>query len=198
MRYFLMRPDLSLTGVWSLGDVRNVNNWILIQPPPQYMEPGRHVLDIYVNGVETDYSLAGYAGVPILSETAVRALDGLPEADTPYVGVVFNPVEIVGQNVSCAYYAMIIEDLVDCVDEHRSEFEKFAVGDSIRPDLAGRYSYFLNLVIDSSRAGERNIFRIYNYPGAIVVSEVFKKRFERSGVSGVLFSSVDGDVRTVA
>ena len=198
MNFFLMRPDLSSVGVWSLGDIRNVNNWILIQPTPQYMEPGRHVLDVDVNGVETDYSLAGYAGVPILSEKAVRALAGIPEVDKPYVGVVFNPVEIVGQNVSCDYYAMIDEDLVECVDESRSEFEKFAFDDSIRPDLAGRYSYFLNLVIDSDRVRGRNIFRVYNYPGAIVVSEVFKNRFERAGVVGVLFSSVNGDVRTVA
>jgi len=186
-----------MVGVWSLGDIRNVNNWIFIEPHPQYMEPGRHVLDVYAIGLEVDYSLAGYAGVPVLSKAAVRALDGLPEVDIPYVGVVFNPVEIVGQDVNDDYYVMIIEDLVDCVDEDRSEFEKFSSDDSIRPDLAGRYSYFLNFVIDPDKVGGKNVFRVYNYPGAIVVSEVFKDRFERSGIGGVLFSSVNGGVRAV-
>lgn len=198
MKYYLLRQDLSLAEKWVLGDVRHVDNWKFCDPPVNFMEPGRYTLDIRFDGVEVDYSLAGYASVPVLSERARDSLIGLPEVDQPYQNVVFEPVDIEGKQVSKNYFLMIIETQIDCVDEEISSFTKFSVDDPVRPDMAGQYRAFYNLAIDREKVVGRHIFRIKKYLGAIVVSEDVKRRFEVAGVVGVVFESVNGDKTTVA
>ncbi|MCO7573528.1 hypothetical protein NJH78_26410 [Pseudomonas chlororaphis] len=198
MKYYLLRQDLSLSEKWVLGDVRHVDNWKFSAPAVNFMEPGRYTLDIRFDGVEVDYSLAGYASVPVLSERARDSLIGLPEVDQPYQNVVFEPVDIEGKQVSKNYFLMIIETQIDCVDEELSMFTKFSVDDPVRPDMAGQYRAFYNLAIDRSKVEGRHIFRIKKYLGAIVVSEDVKRRFEVAGVVGVVFESVNGDKITVA
>ncbi|SDX79565.1 hypothetical protein SAMN05444064_1544 [Pseudomonas syringae] len=198
MKYYLLRQELSVSEKWVLGDVRHVGNWNFINPPVNFMEPGRYALDLRFDGIEVDYSLAGYASVPVLSERARNSLIGLPEVDQPYQNVVFEPVDIEVKQVSQSYFIMIIETQIDCVDEKASSFKKFLVDDPVRPDMAGQYRAFYNLAIDESKVGGRHIFRIKNYLGAIVVSEDVKHRFETAGVVGAAFESVNGDKVTVA
>ncbi|CAM3204527.1 MULTISPECIES: imm11 family protein [Pseudomonas] len=198
MKYYLLRQDLSISGKWVLGDVRHVDNWNFSNPPLNFMEPGRYTLDVRFDGVEIDYSLAGYASVPVLSERARNSLIGLSEVDQTYHNVVFEPVDIEGKHVSQNYFLMIIETQIDCVDEESSRFTKFSVNDPVRPDMAGQYRAFYNLAIDESKVGDFHIFRIKKYLGAIVVSEDVKLRFEAAGVVGAVFESVNGDKVTVA
>lgn len=198
MKYYLLRQNLSISEKWVLGDVRHVDNWNFSNPPINFMEPGRYTLDIRFEGIEVDYSLAGYASVPVLSEKAKNSLIGLPEVDEPYQNVVFEPVEIEGKQVSNNYFLMIIETQLDCVDEESSTFTKFSVDDPVRPDMAGQYRAFYNLSIDESKVGAFHIFRIKKYLGAIVVSEDVKSRFEAAGVMGAVFESLNGDRVTVA
>lgn len=97
-----------------------------------------------------------------------------------------------------AYFVMIIETQVDAVDEERSEFQKYEVNDPVRPDRAGEYRSFFNLVVDPSKIGDHHIFRLKKHLGSIIVSEEVKRRFEAVGVTGAVFESVNGDMRTVA
>jgi len=53
------------------------------------MEPGSHSLSVTHPGHEVDYSLAGYASAPLVSQRLFSALRGLPEVDQPYENVVF-------------------------------------------------------------------------------------------------------------
>lgn len=198
MKYYLLRQDFSIPEKWVLGDVRHVDNWNFSNPPVNFMEPGRYTLDVRFEGVETDYSVAGYASVPVLSEKARNSLVGLPEVDQPYQNVVFEPVEIEGKQVFQNYFLMIIETQIDCVDEERSKFTKFLHNDPVRPDMAGQYRAFYNLVIDGSKVGDFHIFRVKKYLGAIIVSEDVKCRFEAAGVVGAAFELVNGDGVTVA
>ena len=198
MKYYLLRQDLSIAEKWVLGDVMHVDNWNFSNPPVNFMEPGRYALEVRFDGIEVDYSLAGYASVPVLSERARDSLIGLSEVDQPYQNVVFEPVDVEGKQVSQNYFLMIIETQIDCVDEELSKFTKFSVDDHVRPDMAGQYRAFYNLAIDESKVGGVNIFRIKNYLGAIVVSEDVKRRFEAAGVAGAAFESVSGDKVTVA
>ncbi|WP_394003241.1 imm11 family protein [Luteimonas sp. WGS1318] len=145
-----------------------------------------------------DYSLAGYASVPVLSESAVQSLLGIPEVDAPYEHVVFAPINIEPQSARRNYFLMIIETQIDCVDEERSDFIKFDSKDPVRPDLSGSYQSFFNLVVDPKKIGDSHIFRVMGYIGAIVVSEEVRDRFERAGVVGAIFESVNGDRVTVA
>ncbi|GLH47039.1 hypothetical protein RS3R2_07190 [Pseudomonas lactis] len=73
------------------------------------MEPGTYTLDVRFDGKEVDYSLAGYASVPVLSERAKNSLAGLPEIDEPYQHVVFEPVKINNKVVCQSCFLMIIE-----------------------------------------------------------------------------------------
>ncbi len=198
MTYYLLRQDTSIRDRWVLGPVRNVDNWRLIAPPVELMEPGGYTVDVRQEGVEVDYTLAGYAGAPVLSAKACAALAGLAEVDVPHRHVVLAPLVVVGRHSQQTCALMIVETRLDCVDERRSEFERFERDDPVRPDLAGQYQCFFNLVVDPARTASRHIFRLEKYPGALVVSGDVKARFERAGVVGARFDSVDGDARTVA
>lgn len=94
MNYYLMWQDVAIKGKWILGDIGYVNNWKFIDPPVNFMEPGSYSSKVRFDGAEVDYSLAGYASVPVLSEKAVISLMGLSEIDEPYRNVVFAPLEI--------------------------------------------------------------------------------------------------------
>lgn len=87
---------------------------------------------------------------------------------------------------------MIIETQIDCVDEENSEFSVFDKNDPVRPDLAGTYRNFFNLVIDTSKVGGRHIFRLKKYLGALIVSQEVKRRFESARVTGVTFDLLNG------
>ncbi|WP_065880562.1 imm11 family protein [Pseudomonas sp. 24 E 1] len=193
MKYYWLRQDMMMADKWTLGDVRHVNNWHFREPPVNFMEPGTYTLDVRFESAEADYSLAGYASVPVLSSKACQALSGLPEVDEPYCNVVFEPVLIANKEVRGTYFLMIIETQIDCVDEQRSNFKKFEPNDPVRPDLAGEYRAFTRLVIDPGKIGDQHIFRVKKYSGAIVVSEEVKHRLETVGAVGMLFESVSGD-----
>ena len=104
---------------------------------------------------------------------------------------------IENKEVAENYYVMIIETQLDCVDEERSDWRKFEVDDPVRPDLAGEYRSFLNLVVDPGKIGDQHIFRIRKHLRSIIVSEEVKRRFEDAGVTGAVFDSVNGDQQTV-
>ena len=205
MNYYLLKDDMWDDGSserWIFNNIkygRGGSNYDFIDPPVEYMEPCTYPVDLYRDGASTDFSFTMDSGnIPILSEKARTALLGLPEVDEPYKNVVLEPVIIDNKIVDNNYYIMIIETQIDCVDESRSEFCKFKENDSIRPDLAGEYSEFTNLVIDPTKVGDFHIFRIKKSLGSIVVSEEVKRRFEEAGVTGVVFASVNGDCQTMA
>ena len=204
MRYYLLQDNMWLD--------ESVNRWIFdsfkyptdkanmefVDPPVEYMEPCTYSIDLYRDGKTTDFSFTMDSGnIPILSEKAKNALSGLSEVEEPYKHVVIEPIKIDNKIVKDNYYVMIIETQIDCVDEQRSEFEKFQENDPVRPDLAGEYSGFLNLVIDGSKVGEHHIFRLKKHLNSIIVSEEVKRRFEKVGVTGAVFSSVNGNNQTI-
>lgn len=194
MKYYRLRDDINFSSRWYLGDVQHVDNWLYRNPPVDFMEPGRGSLEIYQDGKEMDFTLTERYAVPIISGDFVEALSGLDEVDKPYHYVVFNEVEILDKPVSKSYFAMIIETQLDCVDESKSDFKKYAINDPVRPDRAGEYSAFFNLVIDPSKTEGKHIFRVKKHLGAIIVSEEVKNRLEKAGVTGAVFESVNGDV----
>ncbi|RTQ90136.1 MULTISPECIES: imm11 family protein [Stenotrophomonas] len=190
MNYFRLRPCIGVGNKWVLGDVDHVDNWLFIQPPVNFMEPGRYSLQVKHDGAQRDFSLAGYASVPIVSARFRNALEGLPEVDEPHANTVMEPVVIEGQRARGSYFVLIVETCVDCVDESRSAFEKFERDDPVRPDLAGQYRAFAKLVLDGGKVGSWHIFRLGGFGAALIVSEEVKSRLERAGVTDVIFEQV--------
>ena len=54
MERYLMRADLAILDRWVLGDVSHINNWHLIEPTVNFMEPGSHSLSVTHPGREVD------------------------------------------------------------------------------------------------------------------------------------------------
>lgn len=197
MKYYLLREDMQIPQRRYLGEIKHCNNWLFIDPPVVYMEPCTYTLDVINEGVSVDFSLAGYTSVPVLSNKARDALIGITEVDEPYRNMVLEPVTVAGEQFFNHYYVMIVETQLDCVDEARSDFEKYEINDPVRLDRAGEYRVFLNLVIDPDKAQGKHIFRLGKHLGALTVSEQVKHRLERAGLAGMLFEGVNGESRVV-
>lgn len=82
--------------------------------------------------------------------------------------------------------------MVRCIDESRSEFDKFTEDDPVRPDLAGQYSSVPKLIIDPKLIPpDAHFFRIQDWEVALLVSEAVKDAMERVGCVGATFTDVN-------
>ncbi len=205
MRYYLIQDDMWLdesSDRWIFDRLKHEGpsaNYEYVDPPAEFMEPCIYPVDLYRIGKATDFSFTMDSGnIPIVSEKVVLALKGLKEIDEPYRFVVFERVEVENYKITDPYFVMIIETQLDCVDEDRSDFQIFEENDPVRPDLAGNYRGFFNLVIDPSKVGDHHIFRIKKHLSSIIVSEVVKERIEKVGATGIVFESVNGDLKAMA
>jgi len=83
-----------------------------------------------------------------------------------------------------------VADLVECVDESASTFTKWTHADG-RPDKVGQYRMFTRLCIDGEAAAGHHLFRVREWPIALIASESVKLMFESRGVSGIRFDPVN-------
>lgn len=190
MKYYLLSDQIEYPGRWYLGAVRHVNNWSFLDPSVEFMEPCRYSTSVYKNGEATDFTVNEAFGVPIVSKKFFATLTELDEVKEDYYHVVFQPTDIEGSTISDDFYIMVVETQYDCVDESHSRFEKFLENDPVRPDKAGEYSVFLELVIDPRRVGDKHIFRLKHHLHSLIVSETVKSLLENAGVTGVCFECV--------
>jgi hypothetical protein len=188
MKYYRLLDDMLLPNRWNLSAIQEIDNWVIARPPMLALDdPLRDkVLKIRLRntGNALDFSFAGYAGVPVISFKALQALSGL-DGFTALVAKVEGFVQ------ETSYYALHVWDVADCVDEKLSRFEKFQVDDPVRPDLAGQYSAFFDLVVEPDRAEGKHLFRLTGSGNEIIVSEEVKIRLEAAGAVGAVFRSVD-------
>jgi len=80
-------------------------------------------------------------------------------------------------------------ELVDCIDEAKSEFSKWMKTDG-RPDKVGEFRMILKLRIDPTAAAGHHIFRVGGWPIALVASEQVKNLFEANRVTGLKYDLV--------
>jgi hypothetical protein len=190
MKYFRLLDDVHFLSRWHLSKLIGFDGMDFVRPPMIPMDsPLRdrvYDVELQSEGEEMDYTTTSFRGVPVVSFDALQAMSGLD-------GFTAFPARIRGFLQKQSYHVIHFWDEVDCVDEGLSEFEKFTDNDPIRPDLAGRYSFFLKLIVDSDRAKGKHIFRLANSGIEIIVSEEFKRRFEFAGIRGAVFESVSPD-----
>lgn len=184
MSHFRLRDDVHVDGRWYLGDVRAIDNWSLVSGSTLSSLPQSFAVEIDQDGNEMDFTLTEAFGVPIVSGKLKDALAHL-------TSVRFVPVTLSGRKTSSPYFVMLIESLVECVDEARSEFEQFGPDDPVRPDLAGQFKAFYELILDGKKAAAADpMFRLARFPSAIIVSEAVKRIFERVGATGAIMQGV--------
>ncbi len=75
---------------------------------------------------------------------------------------------------------------LDCLDEERSEFTRFQVGDH-RSDLIGQYHSIPTIRIDPSRTLDHHVFRILNWHVAVLVSDTIKDALADIPHLGIVF-----------
>lgn len=143
----------------------------------------KYEAELEEDGVPLDFTVTCHRRVPIGSSRVVQAL-------SDFTGFTTFPVTISGVQHKSSYYILHFWDEVDCVDESKSEFKKFKIDDKIRPDLAGQYSAFFKLIIDTSRTSNKHIFRISRNSTKIIVSDEVKYQFEKNRITGVEFINV--------
>lgn len=87
------------------------------------------------------------------------------------------------------YEILNILKFVRCIDEATSEFTKWTTEDG-RPDKTGVYRMFTRLQIQQEAANGNHLFRIAEWPIALIASAQAKAILERHGVTGVGFQAV--------
>lgn len=108
-------------------------------------------------------------------------------------GLVGGGIQRIPVNVSSCdrdFEILNVIDLVDCVDEAASVFTKWTHEDG-RPDKVGQYRMFARLCISAEAAAGHHLFRVREWPIALIASESVKLMFESRGVSGIRFDPVN-------
>jgi hypothetical protein len=176
MKYFDLNDDIYFPNRWYLGDFSGVDNWKLAKSVPDKIDS--LTLEMEQEGEEMDFTFTEAYRVPVVSSKIKLLLRDIKE-------VYFVPVTVNGKHCVSEYFAMIVPETVDCVDEKRSEFQKFQDDDPVRPDKSGEYRGFTRLRLDEKRTLGKDVFRLKNYDIAIVISEKVKDRLMAANVTGI-------------
>ncbi|MPV86499.1 imm11 family protein [Ostreibacterium oceani] len=181
MKYFELNDDINFPNRWYLGDISEVDNWELSTSIPE----GTVSLNIEIvrNGEEMDFTFTEAYGVPVVSLKVKEALDGIQ-------GINFIPLQVLGRQCSTKYFVLVTNEIVECVDEANSEFQKFEENDPVRPDKAGEYRAFMKLRLDASKIVGIDIFRLMKFEVAVIVSERVKQRLESVSTTGLDLTAV--------
>lgn len=181
--YDIFIDDINFPSRWYLGKIYDLDNWMIDMRPLEAPLHTKQSMKLVQDGVEMDYTLADPYSVSVVSQTIKDLLSDIPD-------VAFMPLEINGKVTITSYYALVVYPRLDCVDEQKSDFQKFTPDDPVRPDRAGDYHGFLKLVIDPKKVGSHDILRIARGGPQLIISQKIKDRFDAAGVTGVTYQPV--------
>ncbi|NOH29415.1 imm11 family protein [Vibrio mediterranei] len=176
MKYFELNDDINFPNRWYLGDISEVDNWELSTSIPQ--GSANLKIELVRDGDEMDFTITEAYGVPIVSLKVREALNGIQ-------GIAFIPVQVLGKKCTTEYFILVTSNIVECVDEENSEFQKFDKNDPVRPDKAGEYRAFMKLRLDARKIVDIDIFRLMKFEVAVIVSEQVKERLESVSTTGL-------------
>ncbi len=120
-------------------------------------------------------SLCNYSKIPVMSQ---RAWDAL----RPLIGYCCEALPIV-HYTGDPYYIIHVMDILDALDEERSEYT--------RNGVTGRINQIYQYSFHYSRLQDKHIFQLPLKSGAgLIVSDVFRKSVEEHGLLGLRFQPV--------
>lgn len=181
MKYYELNDDINFPNRWYLGDILDVDNWTLSTEAPAgfaYL-----TVELERDGQEIDFTLTEAYSVPIISAKVRAELNDI-------AGIEFIPVVVLNKQCNDDYFALIISQKIECIDEENSEFQKFEENDPVRPDKAGDYRAFMKLRLDKNKIVDTDLFRLKKFEIAVIASEKIKDRFETIGTTGIVFKPV--------
>ncbi|MBK8814020.1 MAG: hypothetical protein IPN42_00155 [Methylococcaceae bacterium] len=113
----------------------------------------------------------------------------LNEALQELVGDSIQRISIEIEASNTLYEILNVLDTVECVNEEKSEFTKWALGDG-RSDKVGQFRMITRLFIDQEKARSHNMFRINEWKIALIVDGQVKSLLEKINVTGIVFQPV--------
>ena len=186
MQYFRLIDDMSMRmrWRWHIGEVFLPDGTEPDLTGGIRLEDTRPLrADVHHIGHVLDWCRTSF-GVPIATKALADTISSIVGPDVQCI-----PVTISGQSGRMVINAL---RLIRCIDEQRSEFQKYTEGNPIRPDLAGHYESVPKMVLDRSAIRpDAHFFRIMYWEVALIVSEVVKDAMERVGCYGAEFVELE-------
>jgi uncharacterized protein DUF1629 len=146
-----------------------------------YHGPSPARLPIANPGKEVAFLLVAFA-MPVVSQAVAATVSRIAPAE-----VELFPIEVVGSKDSYVILNSICR--LDCLDEGRSELTRWEEGGH-RPDRIGQIHVISVIRIDPARALNHHIFRIRDWPLALLISGTLKDALETIPNLGVVFEPV--------
>lgn len=175
MKYFRVDNDMNFPDRWILGQVnfeKEGEFWNYTEGKPVEVPSKELSIEVLDEGVSLDFTFAVFDLIVVNEKTAKI----FSEEDVQLI-----PVRVEGVNSSEKYFLMVIKKAIACVDESNSEFEK-------EPD--GSYSFFKKMRINEKIiASDINIFRVKEYPLAVIVSEKKYHQLNTANATGIKLMS---------
>lgn len=166
----------------NIVDSNKVSVWKFVSPAEVELEGGEQLqIGVREGGKPLDFTFADFE-VPIVNEKVALLLS---KEDCQLL-----PVAVDGFDRGHLYFVSVILTAIDCLDEGRSNFEKFMINDAIRPDKVGEYKAIYKLFVDPTKIPGNSIFRLGKADHIIIISEELKRKFEQVGITGVKFQEV--------
>jgi hypothetical protein len=143
-----------------------------------YRGPAPSVVPVGNPGRELAFNFGAFE-MPVVSSAVADVVRRIAPGD-----VELFPVDVPGAKER--YLILNAIHALDCLDEQRSEFTRWQVGDH-RSDLAGQYRMISTIRIDPARTRNHPIFRIKNWPIALLVCSALRDALQGIPELGVVF-----------
>jgi hypothetical protein len=185
--YFRLLEDMQIPR-WLFGrigaaDGSYFDRWLFRNGVP--VEPHTALqAEIVKAGTPVDFGINHHGALIVSPRTSEVFRHVAPDAIQVF------PVRIGATGV--IYDIVNITQCVDCLDFAKSYVERFQPNDPVRPDLAGEISLVINLHVDPERAGGKDLFRLSNYLGAVIISARLKEALEAARITGAAFKPATG------
>lgn len=184
-KFFRIRPDYSTGNFWYL---KSPLNSLGIEIDPRQFTEGVSlfcetplVLPIRRTGVPINFNFCDFDMIVISKQIAEKLEE--------FVGTSIQRIPVLIPEVTDSFEILNVCVQSPCIDEVNSDFTKWADEDG-RPDKVGKFRMILKLKIDPFVVSDLHIFRVSEWPIALIISEEVKEILEAQNVLGVKFELV--------
>jgi len=120
---------------------------------------------------------------PVVTRDVARVFEWIAHRDIQSI-----PIQV--GSLPQPYIIVNVLSRVACLDSERSGAQLFQPGNLIRPDKVGKAEMVTRLTIDPSRVSGQDVFRVEEWDGPIIISNLIKDELECMNISGVTFRQV--------
>lgn len=184
-KFFRIRPDYTANNCWYLKSPLDSNG---TEIDPRKFTEGVDLslnaelsLPIRRTGASLNFNFCDFDMV-VVSKKIAEKLE-------KFAGGAVQRFPVSISEVNESFEILNVRECISCIDEVNSEFTKWTVEDE-NPDKVGKFRMFLRLKINDLVVGERHIFRISEWPIALIVSEEMKTLLELEDIFGIKFELV--------